>query len=48
MQISGSAAAGTHRQFAGQMRLGPGSERGDLFVPDMEPVDLGLPAQRVR
>ena len=48
MQIARPAASGTHRQFACQMRLGPGGECGDLFMPHMEPLDLGLPAQRIR
>ena len=29
------------------MRLGAGREGGDLLVPDMDPLDLALPAERV-
>ena len=47
MQIARSAAAGADREFAGQMRFGAGRESGNLFMPDMNPLDLGLPAQRV-
>jgi hypothetical protein len=30
------------------MRLGAGGECGDLLVPDMDPVDLSLTADRIR
>ena len=46
MQVAGSAASGTHREFTCQMRLGTGREGGDFFVPDMDPLDLALAAQR--
>ena len=47
VQIARSAAAGAHREIAGQMRLGAGRKRGDLLVPDMDPLDLALAAHRV-
>jgi hypothetical protein len=33
MQVAGSAAAGTDRELAGQMRFGAGREGGYLLVP---------------
>jgi hypothetical protein len=47
MQISRPAASGANRDLAGQMRFGTGREGGNLFMPDMNPRDLGLPAKRV-
>ena len=47
MQIARSAAARADRELAGQMRLGAGREGRDLLVPDMEPLDLALPANGV-
>ncbi len=47
MQVSGSAAAGADRELAGQMRLGAGRECGDLFVADVDPLDLALSSQRI-
>ena len=47
VQIARPAAARADGELAGQMRLGAGRERRDLLVPDMDPLDLALPAQRV-
>ena len=47
VQIARSAAAGADRELAGQMRLGAGREGRNLLVPDMDPLDLALPAERV-
>ena len=47
VQVAGAAAAGADRELAGQMRVGAGGEGRDLLVPDMQPVDLALPAQCV-
>ena len=47
MQIARPAAAGADGELTRQMRLGAGRERRDLLVPDMDPLDLALPANRV-
>ena len=47
MQITGAAAAGAHGELSRQVRLGAGRESGNLFVPDMNPRDLALAAERV-
>ena len=47
VQIARPAAAGADRELAGQMRLGAGREGRDLLVPDMDPFDLALSADRV-
>ena len=47
VQVARPAAAGADRELAGQMRLGAGRERRDLLVPDMDPLDLALPADGV-
>ena len=47
VQIARPAAARADRELARQMRLGAGRERGDLLVPDMDPLDLALPADGV-
>ena len=44
MQVAWAATAGADREFARQMRLGAGRESGDLLMPDMDPLDLALPA----
>src|ERR1700756_4914437 len=48
VQIAGSAATRAYRQLARQVRLGTGGERSGLLVAHMHPVDLSLPADRVR
>ena len=48
VQIARAAAAGADGELARQMRLGARRERGDLLVPDMNPLDLALPAKRRR
>ena len=47
VQVAGPAAAGADRELARQMRFGTGRESGDLLVPDMDPFDLALPADRI-
>jgi hypothetical protein len=47
MQIAWSATARANRELTRQMRLGACRERSDLFVPDMDPLDLALPTDRV-
>ena len=47
VQIAGSAAPRADGELAGQMRLGAGREGGDFFVPDVDPFDLALAADRV-
>jgi hypothetical protein len=47
VQIARPAAARADRELAREMRLGAGRERGDLLVPDMDPFDPALAAQRV-
>src|SRR5262249_44757612 len=47
MQVAGSAAAGADRELAREMRFAAGGKRRDLLVPDMNPFDLALMAQRV-
>src|ERR1700733_7981577 len=48
VQIARAATAGAHRERPGQVGLGAGGEGTDFLVPDMDPFDLALPAQRVR
>ena len=47
MQIAGPAAAGADREIAGEMGFAGGGKRRDLLVPDVDPFDLALLAQRV-
>jgi hypothetical protein len=47
VQIAGPAAAGTNGELAGQVRFGAGREGRDLFVPDVDPLDLTLSSQSV-
>src|ERR1700731_4535554 len=47
VQIAGPAAAGTNGEFTGQVRFGAGRESCNLLVPDVNPLDLALPPQRV-
>jgi hypothetical protein len=44
---AGSATAGTDRECAREMSLTRGSKRRGLLVPDMNPFDLALAAERV-
>ena len=46
MQIAGPAAAGADRELTGEMGFAGGGKRRDLLVPDMNPFDLALLAQR--
>src|SRR5262249_33644722 len=43
VQVTRSATAGADREVSGQVRLGAGSERGHLLVPDVDPLDRPLP-----
>src|SRR5438067_5145667 len=47
VQIARPTAAGTHGELSGQMRFGTRGESRDLLVPDMDPLDLALPADRI-
>ena len=47
MQVAGPATAGTHRQFAGQMRFSACGKGCGFFVAHVNPLDLLLAAQRV-
>ena len=47
VQIARPAAPGTDGERAGEMRLGAGRESRHLLMPDMHPVDLLLPADRI-
>src|SRR6516162_10022476 len=47
MQIAGPAAAGANRELTREMGFARGGKRCDLLVPDMDPFDLALLAQRV-
>jgi hypothetical protein len=47
MRVSGPAARGAYRELSGEGRFrGRGEGRG-LFVPDVQPLDAALAAQRV-
>src|SRR5262249_19670551 len=47
MEIARPAAAGAPRELTREMGFATGGERRALLVPDMNPFDLALPAQRV-
>ena len=47
MQVARPAAPRAYGELTRQMRLGGGRESGDLLVPDMDPLDLALPANCV-
>ncbi len=47
MQIAGTARPRTHRKLAGDLRFARGGKGGDLFMPDVNPVDRLSLAQRV-
>jgi hypothetical protein len=47
VKVSRAAAAGTDRKLPGEMGLGAGCEGSDFLVPDVNPFDLVLAAQRV-
>src|SRR5262249_39111855 len=47
MQVARTAAAGADRELTREMGLATGGKRGDLLVPDVNPFDLALAAQRV-
>src|SRR5262249_43627034 len=47
MQVARSAAAGADRELTREMGLATGGKRGDLLLPDVNPSDLALAAQRV-
>src|SRR5258707_14062320 len=46
-QIAGSAASGADGKLSRQVRFGAGRESRDLLVPDMNPLDLALPTNRI-
>src|SRR5580704_16023376 len=47
VQISGTATASANRECVCQVRLSAGCERGDFFMPDMNPLDLALPTDGI-
>src|SRR5690242_4689220 len=47
VEIARAAASGADGQGAGEVGLRPGGEGRDLLVPDMDPFDLALAAQRI-
>ena len=47
MQIAGTARPRAHRKLARDLRFGRGGKSGDLFMPDMNPVDRLSLAQRI-
>jgi hypothetical protein len=47
MQVAGPAAACADRELTGEMGFAGGGKRRDFLVPDMNPFDLALMAQRV-
>jgi hypothetical protein len=47
MQVARSAAARADRELTREMGLATGGKRRDLLVPDVNPFDLALAAQRV-
>ncbi len=47
VQVAGAAGAGAGRQLSGDLCLRSGGERGRLLVPDLDPVDVRVAADRV-
>jgi len=47
VQVAGPATTGADRQFARQVRFRTRGESGNLLMPNMNPLDLTLAAQRV-
>ncbi len=47
VEIAGAAAPGANGERAGEMRFSARCESGNLLVPDMDPFDLVLPADRI-
>lgn len=47
MEIAWPAASGTDGELAGQMCLGTGRKGGHFLVPDMNPVDASVTADRI-
>ena len=47
MKISGSATTGANSELAREMGLAGGGESCSLFVPNIDPFDLALAAQRI-
>src|SRR6516165_3738265 len=48
VQVARSATAGANGELTREMGFGAGRERGDLFVPHMDPFDFALTAYGVR
>jgi len=44
VKVSRTATACAYRKVAGKMSVGSGRERGDLFMPDMQPLNLAASA----
>ena len=47
VRVARAAAAGAHREPPGELRLGPGRERGRLLVVDVDPLDAVGATHRV-
>ena len=47
VEVAGRAAARADGEFTCRMRFGARREGRDFLVPDMNPLDLALPAKRV-
>ncbi len=47
VQVARPAGSGAHRQFPGELGLGPGGERGDLLMTGGHPLDGAHPVQAV-
>ena len=47
VQVARPATAGTHRQLASEVRVRAGRECRHFLMPDVQPLDAPLPAQRI-
>ena len=47
MEVAWSATSGADGDFSGQMGFRAGGEGRDLFMPDVNPLDLSLAANRI-
>ncbi len=47
VQIARTATSGADRETTCDMRIPAGRERGDFLVPDMQPLNAAMAAQRI-
>src|SRR5712671_896749 len=47
VQVARTATSGANRETTCDMRIRAGRERGDLLVPDMQPLNAAMAAQRI-